>query len=285
MRQPLATANESLNGQPGRRLPVFVLRCLSALVLLSLVLAAEVLAQPLDASNLNELAQLARAGAPQLALKRMDAEQPAADQDLVAWAAWEQERLQILFGQGLFEPLIERVDSIPEAVEPLFLQQALTLKADAQLQLGKAAAARATLRSLLWSSGVGGERREIQARWRQLVIRSYVLEDRNEDARQALQRYRQDFGDESPQWRWLSAQVMLQAGAAEAARDLLENDNSRRGRFLYYSAVLQSDPGQAAAIVKSAVKLAGEEQAPECRAPSGGLRHKQQHAPVTWMNR
>ena len=273
MRQPLATASESLNGQPGRRLPVFILRYLFMVVLLLLAFESNLAAQPLDASNLNELAQLARAGAPQLALKRMNAEQPAADQDLVAWTAWEQERLQILFGQGLFEVLIARVDSMPGSVGPEFRRQALTLKADAQLQLGEAASARGTLRELLWS-GAAGEQREIRARWRQLVIRSYVLEDQNEDARIALQRYRQDFGDESPQWRWLSAQVMLQAGAADAARDLLKDDSSQQGQFLRSSAALESDPGQAAAIAKTAAKLAGEEKAPGMQSAFWGLAAK-----------
>jgi Tetratricopeptide repeat len=273
VRQPLATASESLNGQPGRRLPVFVLRSLFAVVLLMPALAGNLAAQAFDVSSLNELAQLARAGAPQLALKRMNAEQPAADKDLVAWTAWEQERLQILFGQGLFEVLIDRVDRIPVAVDPAFRQQALTLKADALLQLGEAARARGTLRELLWFDAAD-EHREMLARWRQLVIRSYVMEDQIEDARLALQRYRQDFGDESPQWRWLSAQVMLQAGAATAARDLLRDDDSQQGQFLHYSAELETSPDQAADIARTAAKLAGQAKTPGMQNAFWGLAAK-----------
>ncbi len=236
-------------------------------------LAGKLAAQAFDVSSLNELAQLARAGAPQLALKRMNAEQPPADKDLVAWTAWEQERLQILFGQGLFEILIDRVDRIPVAVAPAFRQQALTLKADALLQLGDAARARGTLRELLWFDAAD-ERREILARWRQLVIRSYVMEDQIEDARLALQRYRQDFGDESPQWRWLSAQVMLQAGAATAARDLLRDDDSQQGQFLHYSAELETSPDRAADIARTAAKLAGQAKTPGMQSAFWGLAAK-----------
>ena len=61
MRQPMATANELLNGQPDRRLPVFVCICLA--LMSAVPLSGAVFA--LDTSSLKELAQLARAGAPQ----------------------------------------------------------------------------------------------------------------------------------------------------------------------------------------------------------------------------
>ena len=153
----------------------------SWLASLSLALASKLAAQALDASSLNELAQLARAGAPQLALKRMNAEQPQPGRTWWPGLHGSRSVCKYSFGQGLFEVLIDRVDSMPEAVGAAFRQQALTLKADAQLQLGEAAAARGTLRELLWS-GTASEHREMLARWRQLVIRSYVMEDQNEDA-------------------------------------------------------------------------------------------------------
>jgi len=184
------------NGQPGRRLPVFVCICLTLIATVSM--PGAVLA--LDTSSLKELAQLARAGAPQLALRRMDEEQPAAGKDLVQWTAWEQERLQILASQELYSELIARVDSLPASVDERFRRLALSLKADAQLQLGQADAARETVRTLLWLQGAAAETGSL-ARWRRLVVRSYLLEDKNKDSRMALLRYRQDFGDEDQQWR------------------------------------------------------------------------------------
>ena len=270
MRQPLATATGKCNGQPGARLPVFVcpaasrfaatlkrLRTVAAGCAAALVLAGGLSAgarADLDTASLNELTQLARAGAPQLALKRMDAEQPSPDKDMAAWSAWEQERLQILANQGLYPALLERVAGLPAAVDPEFRRFALTLKADAQLQLNRAEAARATLRELLWAA-TGAQAQE-RARWRQLVIRSYVLEDRSEDARLALLRYRQDYGDEQPQMRWLNAQVMLQSGHAESAYKLLKGDNSPQGSLLRYSAELQVAPQEAGKVAEAAVKMA-----------------------------
>jgi tetratricopeptide (TPR) repeat protein len=224
----------------------------------------------LDTGRLNELAQLARAGAPQLALRRMDAEQTTPQQNLVEWMAWEQERLQILSSQGLYARLIKRVDNMPESVDAHFRSLALSLKADAQLQLGEADAARATARELLWFHGDAGAAAR-SAHWRRLVVRSYVLEDRNEDARLALLRYRQDFGDENPQWRWLSAQVMLQAGDSESAVRLLEGDTSPQGEFLLAIAQLKMSPQRAPEIEQAAVNLADQLERSELQGAFWGL--------------
>jgi len=266
MRQPLATAMLQTNGQPGRRLPVFVCICLTLIAAVSL--PGTVLA--LDTSSLKELAQLARAGAPQLALRRMDAEQPAAGKDIVQWTAWEQERLQILASQELYSELIARVDSLPAPVDERFRRLALSLKADAQLQLGQADAARETVRTLLWLQGAAVETGSL-ARWRRLVVRSYLLEDKNEDARLALLRYRQDFGDEDQQWRWLNAQVMLRTGHADSAFKLLQQDNTPQGLFLRYAAQLQVAPQQAVAVEEMAVKQAQQADAPQLQSAFWGL--------------
>ena len=281
MRQPLASAAVQIDGRPGHRLPVFVYalarltRCLAVAascfclaVALSLYPSAQVFA--LDTGSLKELAQLARAGAPQLALRRMDSEQPKPEQDLVEWTVWEQERLQILASQGLYPLLIERVDDLPESVNETFRHLALSLKADAQLQLGQADAARATVRGLLWSHNDTAQPGNT-AHWRRLVVRSYVLEDRNEDARLALLRYSQDFGDENPQWRWLSAQIMLRAGSSESAFKLLKDDKTPQGEFLRYAAQLLMSPQQAPQVEKAAVKLARQLEQPELQSAFWGL--------------
>ncbi len=266
MREPLATAMVRTNGQPGHRLPVFVCICL----VLAGVFPLSGVVLALDASSLKELAQLARAGAPQLALRRMDAEQPAAGQDLVQWTAWEQERLQILASQALYPDLIVRVDSLPAGVDERFRRQALSLKADAQLQLGQADGARVTVRTLLWSHAAEAETGSL-ARWRRLVVRSYLLEEKNEDARLALLRYRQDFGDEDPQWRWLSARVMLQGGHADSAFKLLQQDETPQGLFLRYAAQLQVAPPQAAAVEELALKQAQQAATPQLKSAFWGL--------------
>jgi len=266
VREPPATAIVPCNGQPGRRLPVFIGLCL----VLATVFSLPAIARALDGAGLQELVQLARAGAPQLALRRMDAEQPAADQDLVQWTAWEQERLQILASQGLDASLIDRVKRLPAGVDARFHRQALSLKADAQLRTGQAQDARATVRTLLWSHATEADKRSL-ARWRRLVVRSYLLEAKIEDARLALLRYRQDFGNEDPQWRWLSARVMLQGGHADSAVRLLQQDETPQGRFLRYAAQLKASPQQAAEVEKLALGQAQQAATPQLQSAFWGL--------------
>ncbi|MCO6414488.1 MAG: hypothetical protein J5I92_17275 [Thiogranum sp.] len=226
-----------------------------ALAMLAAMLCGH--AWALDVVTLQDLSQLARQGAPQLALQRMASEQPDAAQNLADWMIWEQERLQILRNQKMHAELVARVSALPQAVDDRFRRLALFFKADAQLQLGEAEPARATARDLLWFHSASAEPGELE-NWRRLVVRSYVLQDHNEDARLALLRYRQDFGAENPEWRWLSAKVMLLSGHADSALDLLREDNSVPGRFLGYVAQLKLAPDEAQVIEKAAVEQAGQ---------------------------
>ena len=248
--------NPGRTGRGGGALPAWgwLPWCLPA-GLLGLLLFSAAPVQALDAAGLAELAQIARVGAPRLALRRMDAEQPAASENAVEWMAWEQERLQILHSHGLYRELVERLASLPESADERFLRSALSLKADAFLQLGEAAAARTTARELLWFHSSEALPKQLET-WRRLVVRSYVLEDRNEDAALALLRYRQDFGEEAAEWRWLNARVTLQGGRAEAAFRSLEKDESPEGQLLRMVAELVAFPERAAQIESAAVEAA-----------------------------
>ena len=240
-----------------------LVRLASACLLLLVTFAAGPV-RALDADGLRDLAQLARLGAPQLALRRMDAAQPDPDENLVDWVAWERERLQILHNQGMHRELVERLAGLPDSVDERFVRMALSLKADALLQLGEVDRARATARELLWFYTAAAEPHELEA-WRRMVVRSYVLEGRSDDAGLALLRYRQDFGGDSAEWRWLNARVMLQTGRAEAAFRLLEDDASPQGRLLRMVAELAAFPDRAAQIESAAAKAAEESEAPGIR--------------------
>lgn len=280
MRRPLATATGTHNGQPGRGLPVFVggpawlaARRAGALLLggaLLLTAGPAFSAAPaFDTASLNELVELARAGAPQLALARLDAGQPPPGQDPATWSVWERERLQILASQGHYAALVERVDALPVQSDADLQRFAHALKAEAQLQLDQADAARATLRDLLWSAA--GVQPAEWSRWRQMVIRSYVIEDRGEDAQLALVRYRQDFGNTDASMRWLNAQILLQNGRADTVDESLKADTSAQGRFLRYSARLTLYPQQAAEVAEAAAALASQNARPALQGAVWGL--------------
>jgi tetratricopeptide (TPR) repeat protein len=184
--------------------------------------------------------------------------------------AWEQERLQIMRNQEMHAELVRRVDAEPMVEDERFQRAALVLKADAQIELGDPQAARATVRELLWFRNMDTESGELK-RLRRLVMHSYLLEDRIEDAQLALVRYRQDFGDENSDWRWLSAAVALRSGHAGSVFKLLAQDDSVQGRLLRYAAELEVEPEKAAEIEAAAVRQAEETSGPGLQRALWGL--------------
>ncbi len=261
MRQPPASALQKVHGQPDRRLPVFVSGRRNRLLILVCALLLAGTAQAIDTVALRELSQLARSGAPQLALRRMDAEQPAFETEPADWMTWERERLQILRSQGMDRALLARVAALPSGVGDDFLHQALTFAAESRLRLGENAAALAGLRALIWRHGEHADAAQMEA-WRRLVVRAYVREGRVEDARLALLRYRQDYGDDNAEFRWLSARVMLQGGRAASAMKLLQGVEQPRSRFLYQLAALQSGEADPEGVLHAAEAAAGAERTP-----------------------
>ncbi len=256
MRQPLASAPKKTHGQPGHRLPVFV--CVAGKYCVGLLFGVWLLvstAQAADVSTLREISLLATSGAPQLALRRMDAEQPGFADDPVDWMTWERERLQILRNQHMDAALLKRVEVLPSGIDDHFLRFARTLGVESQLQLGDIPAALTGVRQLIWQHGARAEPEQLE-QWRRLVVRAYVREGRVEDARLALLRYRQDYGTDNAEWRWLTARVMLQGRHPRSALKLLTGATQPRGRFLYQVAVLAAGAGEPDQIAEHAVSEA-----------------------------
>ena len=251
MRQPPASADTTGRGQPVGRLPVFL--CLAWL------LAAPVPAA-VDQGQLKELVELARAGAPQLALARLQQLQPAPDKDLVGWMAWERERIHMLEAKRAWVSIRKRLETLPAGVPDDFRRWALTRRAAAEIEDGAVVAARATLRSLLWH--VDDLQLGDTAAWRRMVVRTYLKNDLLEDARTALLRYRLDFGDGNPEWRWLAARVELRTGHPQAALALVADEQRGVGKVLQLIARLHTRKTGAGAIEAEASELAAREDTP-----------------------
>ena len=207
--------------------------------------------------SLGALREMAAAGAPGLALQRMDRVQPAVSEAPAVWVRWERARLQILIDAGARRRAIARIRALPDAAPESFRRQAQVQRAGLHLDLGDARPARELVRTLLWQTGQDAEPAK-RRQWRRLVIRSYLVGGRIEDAVTAVQRFEQDFGAGATEWAILRARVYLRAGspgridtATEAGPDEL--------RALHLLAALRSERRGAAEVQKQALQRARAE--------------------------
>lgn len=199
---------------------------------------------------------LIRGGATQLAQKLIDQYQPELGSDnSKVWIDWERQRLSLYGAQRDWAGLAARVRNLPKGVPPDFVRWARTEAAQADLNTRNTDDARRVLRDLLWSNAGS---RDDQANWRQLVIRSYLLDDDVDDAVIALERYRADFGVDSPAWRTLEATVLLRANRPREAYLKVGEVQTHEGRLLSLLAALRSDILAPEVVLERAEALAEE---------------------------
>ncbi len=141
------------------------------------------------ADGLESTRNLAQAGAPQLALRRIESLQPA-DAAAPRWADWERLRLQLLANAGRNDELLMRATGWPAGLPELAGAELHAIAAEAALALGRGAAVRELSGRALWVPGISATLiREL----RLLVIRSYVRESRADDAYRSMLRFQQDY--------------------------------------------------------------------------------------------
>ena len=180
--------------------------------------------------RLDILKRISAAGAPALTLKMLDQAQPSVDEDLYEWILWEQERYKILSRWKQWDQLLIKLENLPVDIPEQFRNQTITYKARAYIQLGQSATARKILRDQLWKSAVDLVS-EYQT-WRQLIIESYLHDDRTEDARIALLRFDHDFDIDDEAWLQLRATVLIRTERYQQAIDVLEGSGSWQSRYI-----------------------------------------------------
>jgi tetratricopeptide (TPR) repeat protein len=189
-----------------------------------LALAVSLLLPPAGADNLSAYVDLARSGAPELAVRLMERARPEPEQDLVGWMYWEQELIAVLAEWQEWPSILDQLGTLPEGVPPGFEAWADRERARAHTALGEGEAARILLRGLIWESSEPATG-DALAGLRRLVIESYLADGAEADARAALLRYQQDYGA-TEDTRAIRARVLLEAGRFdEVAVVLAEADH------------------------------------------------------------
>jgi hypothetical protein len=168
---------------------------------------------------------------------------------------WEKERYALYRTQRNWARLAERATILPAGLSPEFVQWAWSEAVRARLNAKDVEGARRILRDLLWREAGG---RDERAEWRQLVIRSYLIENNVGDALTALQQYRADFQVDSPAWRQLEATILIRAGKARDAYALIGGIKTHDGLLLTLLAGLQGEMLPPATVLTRALSLAEE---------------------------
>ena len=218
------------------------------------LLQAPLVSYATDNDAIERVRALTKGGATQLALRLLDQYQPTATQT-ESWMLWEKQRYALYRAQRNWVPLAARATSLPAGLPPEFVHWAKTEAARARLSASDAEGARRVLRDLLWQEQ--GSRDE-RAEWRQLVIRSYLIENNVSDAHTALQQYRADFQVNGPAWRQLEATILIRAGKAREAYALIGDIKTHDGQLLTLLAGLQGEMLPPATVLTRALSLAEE---------------------------
>ena len=133
--------------------------------------------------------QLYQNGSPRLALARVMRDQPP-QSDQAAWYNWESLRLSVLYETQQADEILVRAKLYPNNAPRDFLQKALGHNGLALLELKQNVTARSVLARLIWQFDLN----PADQKWaRRLVIRSYLLDHKPDEAYRAMLRFQQDF--------------------------------------------------------------------------------------------
>jgi len=243
-------------------LPVFLMskshkqaHHLLLLILLSMLLLTPVQAV-VDDSAFAEVRALANSGAALLAQHTLDSQQPAVAANPDDWMAWERERIRIYQQSKDWQGLIQRLETLPPNLPADFRRWAVTQRAEGFIKLGQGKSARLLLQELIWTIPVNQpDAAEWLARWRRMVMNSYLVESAVEDAHLAAVRFYQDYGDEDAQDRLTRAQILLSANRPEEAMDLLAGHiKEPHAAALYLLAQLRSDNRESRKVLQAALR-------------------------------
>jgi len=203
-----------------------------------------------DSSNRSVVSLLIKSGALDLAIQAIDKDQGGSiNRD---WESWEKLRYSLYFKRQAWEQLQNRFAGYPEDLPETFRIWATEQVARTYLIQGEGEKARYYLRILAWHSGTN---RKQLAVWRQLIIESYLGDNRVSDADLALIQYQRDYPGRSPAWQILRGRVLILKKDYRGAFDVLSGVQSLDARLYRLYAALKAGIYQPAVVIKSARRI------------------------------
>jgi tetratricopeptide (TPR) repeat protein len=190
----------------------------------------------------------------------MDRDQPDASQDIVGWMAWERERIYIYQTARAWKSIIERTAKSPKEATPDFHRWEAMQAADAWLHLGDGAKALALVQPLVWDPKSPPDPATLSA-LRQLIIKSYTVSGKLDDAQAAVIRYRQDYPKDAGDWPLLEARLYLRLNQPQSALDALQDVKSDEAEMLSLLASLRAGQVTPGDVLGQAVHIGSDSKA------------------------
>ena len=208
--------------------------------------------ETLSVDPLTNIVQLVSQGATELALQQLNAKQPNPLDAPEDWLRWERQRIALYQEAGKWQALITRIDEQTSFIDHAYSEWFAAQQAEAMLELGKGTEARSIFRKLIWQRNTPTDDKAL-SRWRTYIIRSYLLDNKANDAHAAMLRNAQDYpSDTSESGVLLRARVLLLAKRADDAAELLSsNKNTANEKAFYLLAGLRSSRIPANKVIKS----------------------------------
>jgi len=203
-----------------------------------------------NADALSGIVQLAQKGATELALQQLDSQQPNPLSDAEGWLRWERQRIALYQQAKQWQSLITRINEKKGFIDLAYQEWFIAQQAEAMLALGQGRQARAIYRQLIWKRDTALDAQTLEM-WRSHIVRSYLLDNKANDAHAAMLRNGQDYpSDNSESAVLLRARVLLLADRADDAAELLRHSKTTNAKTLYLLAALRSARMPATKIVK-----------------------------------
>jgi tetratricopeptide (TPR) repeat protein len=228
------------------RAPCLCIRSLIFLFLSFFSLAAVAATEPF-----REAQFIAGLGANQLALQKIEQQQSRPELSADNWLRWERLRIELYSKTGAWKMLIQRIDEQQQRIPAVARDWFSSQQVSAWLALDNGQAARNVLRRMIWLRDTEPATESLLI-WREQLIRSYLLDNQANAAHTAMLRHNQDYPAGLDDAQFLRAKVLLRAGRAKDAADLLEKSQSVQARSLYLLAALRSAKLSAKKVVNKA---------------------------------
>lgn len=211
---------------------------------------------PQNPERLHEIRVLAEAGAPALALARLEKEAPH-QVDNPTWTRWTRERIRLLERTRQWSRLVALCATWPAGLAPEFLDWAHRQDVRALITLHDFRTARALLRDWIWAHP-GTLSKGTLMKLEKAVVAVYGASGDLADAETALGLYRDQYPDAQARLSIQEARLLIRTRHVHAAMWMLAANRSPKARLLKLRARLIGGLASPRRVARSALALGAD---------------------------